>query len=259
MATVIISPNMVVANPPGFININVLPTLPSGLTRAHLMRASLDIVRRNLIDGELTAIEEFGSPFEGVYGDISVQSPFVPQGWRDPGADQNFTSGFTWLSVGRRLQGEASGERLPYVGTMNYSNSPNTGRGYSLNVRSDRIEFVGQFRGEFVGRADYSTTPSREDFFAVFGAVNFGNNNISGHIPHEDVFGDATYTPGSGWSKAEAEGLGLSGRGGDGGSNATPTDQAFFAEWGRALSRAEMLSAYAALKPWLAERGVSIL
>lgn len=255
MTLVFVAKDMTVANPVGMVNINPLPNLPSGISRAHLTRRSLNALNINLVDGTTGGFTEYHrDSIHGdlVYDDVSIRTNRLSSGWYDENWSIPYKEGVTWMFV---FYSVVESEQLlmasgDYVTPTEYS-------GGKLNLQISHDPLRARFGGTNMAYVGVVVESQPTAPFMVFGTsrnVSAGERTV--FVPHLGAFAETDFSDTDGVETID--GLLLLSLTTD--SSLLPDDARmyFIAQWDRVLSQSEMAAAYNALRPWLASRGVVI-
>lgn len=256
MTLVFVAKEMQVVNPVGMVNIHPLPDLPPGLQRAHLMRHSLTASAVNLVDGETTGLHHIDLngdvPGNLTYTDTYAHTDYATTGWYDEEWPFPWEEGFTWLSVYQSFQpeGGASGYRLFSSG--DYVNVSGGLINLMVSHKNERVRVGSQGIGGYNSAdVDTSARPAM-----VFATVDGTSEQKGVFVPHTGASSEGSFTTPDPFPSVP--GVSMAAAYGNPGN--FPADHKLFlaAQWDRVLSQSEMATAYAALKPWLLARGVTI-
>lgn len=252
MAIVDIYPGVDVQNPVGWINLTPLPSLPSGVTRAYLLRGSLKRVRRNIaltdFDAERDTVQELnqGSGLGTLtYDEISLHTDTRGTGLLYPEWVSPLGVGGTWMAVATY---DTESENIGVMATSRFSGD----HGFALSFRSGGVQTL--TRPDGIQRVTQSVSPIPEGPMMGFGVLDWDNEEYSAYVPHTDEMATESW---SSWDPTPEAGVEI-------GTSSSDFDDPhdnrkfFVMEWDRPLSQSEMQQAYQALKPWLSRLGVDI-
>lgn len=248
----------------GYANHIPLPALPSGLVRFNLFGVSLGYSAVNRASGDAIPDPVLVSDITGIgtlsYEDTYGHSNNRTAGWGDPTLALNYTDGYSVLAV----SSVASGSTSAAFTTQDFSSTDGTGE--RLNRGPSLASFRAQRRDASVSILPAATVTfgsSTTGPVAAFGVLDVPDDEVRCLAPHHsgtstaqslsDAVGwEPSGSPGAGWARAYVSAGSA--------ENDVVEDVRMYCAgvWDRPLSDGEMMTAYAAIKPWLARMGVDI-